>query len=162
MLFNERFGLETNLRQLDTKIRYLGLKNGRDTRFHHGMRPPATAFKPGLITWNVRPRGTEKLRKDGYVSVKVGRQWIHKQRIIWENAYGPIPKGYAIVFADGNKQNFDLNNLIMVTYAERAVLNHFGLISSDPELTKAGILVARLKLLSFKKMRELKEEGVTT
>jgi hypothetical protein len=158
-LFNERFGLELSIDQIRAKIEYLGLKNGKGQ--HHGMRPPYTAFKKGNISWNFRPIGAEKIKQDGYVYVKVGRQWIHKNRLIWEKAHGPIPKGHAIIFADGNKLNLVLNNLLMVSYAERAVMNRMGLISSDPELTKAGLLVARLKIVIAKRARELKEKGIT-
>jgi hypothetical protein len=40
------------------------------------------------------------------------------------------------------------------------ILNQHDLISSNPELTKTGLLIARLKLLTNKRLRELKEKGV--
>jgi hypothetical protein len=160
-LFNERFGLELTFSQISNKIKYLGLKNGIKTCFRHGNRPPSTAFKPGHISWHTSPSGTERITKNGYVAVKVGRQWIHKHCIIWENAHGPISKGYAILYADSNKLNCVLDNLLLVSYAERAVMNSHDLISSDPELTKTGLQVAKLKLLVGKRVRKLKEKGIT-
>ena len=37
--------------------------------------------------------------------------WMEKQRYIWEQVHGPIPKGHVVVFLDGNNRNFDIDNL---------------------------------------------------
>ena len=34
-----------------------------------------------------------------------------KQRWVWEQEHGPIPKGWKVVFLDGSKDNFALDNL---------------------------------------------------
>jgi hypothetical protein len=39
-------------------------------------------------------------------------------RIIWLDAGRTIPPGHALVFKDGNKRNFDIDNLEMVTRQE--------------------------------------------
>jgi hypothetical protein len=52
-----------------------------------------------------------------------------------------------IIFADGNKSNLKLKNLLMVSRSELAVMNHLGLISGSGELTKAGKAVADIKIL---------------
>jgi len=53
-----------------------------------------------------------------------------------------VPPGHAIVFGDGNKRNFDLGNLLLVSRAQLARINQRGLIQDDAELTKTGILIA--------------------
>lgn len=40
-----------------------------------------------------------------------------------QNAHGEVPKGHVIVFVDGNKLNFELNNLMMISCAENATFN---------------------------------------
>lgn len=39
-------------------------------------------------------------------------------RIVWREAGRDIPPRHALVFRDGNKRNFDLNNLELVTRQE--------------------------------------------
>ena len=70
----------------------------------YGYEP--TQFKKGHRPKNAKPIGTESLRSDGYVWVKVSepRTWREKHRIIWEEANGQIPKGHVVLFADGNRQ----------------------------------------------------------
>lgn len=41
--------------------------------------------------------------------------FVLKHRFLWETANGPIPKGHKVIFADGDKTNITLDNLIMVS-----------------------------------------------
>jgi hypothetical protein len=96
-----------------------------------------------------RPVGTERLNNDGYFEVKIRdpKTWKHKHVIIWEKAHGKVPKGNVIMFADGNKLNVSLSNLLMVSRKELAVMNRCGLISGDKDLTKVGKSIAAIKIL---------------
>jgi len=63
------------------------------------------------------PEGTE--RKYGYydgilVKTESGR-WRSKHCVLWEEAYGKIPNGKVVVFADGDKNNFNRENLVLVS-----------------------------------------------
>jgi hypothetical protein len=165
-LFNERFGLELNPGQIGGKIRNMGLGNGMDNRYGYGRKPNDHAFNSYQI-------GMELIFSDGYTYVKIyswkdgdplsknSEKWRKKHLLIWEKAHGPIPQGHVIIFADGNKSNTDPDNLLLVSRSEQIIMNHYGLISSDPEITKTGLLVARLKLLASKRARKLKEKEVT-
>ena len=115
-----------------------------------------TQFKPGDMPWNYRPVGTERVSTDGYLEVKVAdpKTWKAKHRIIWEEANGPIPKGHVVIFADGDRQNVALDNLLMISQRELSVLNTKGLITSDADLTKTGVIVANVML----KIGERKKE----
>lgn len=64
-----------------------------------------------------------------------------KHRLIWEAVNGPIPKGHKLIFADGDKTNITLDNLLLITDAQMARLNQNHLIQPDKELTVAGLLV---------------------
>jgi hypothetical protein len=146
----------------------VGLHNGIKTRYipPKNYHPPYLIdyeFKPGGRPWNFQPIGTERLKTNGYMIVKIAnpKVWKYKHNIIWEKAHGPIPKDCKILFADGNKLNFSLNNLLLVSNAELGMMNKLHIISSDPELTKTGLQLAKLRLLVGKHERELKEKGVT-
>lgn len=57
-------------------------------------------------------------------------QSVH--RLIYEEAYGPIPKGYHIHHKDGNKLNNDLSNLEILTASEHIRLHKKG-VKQKPE-----------------------------
>lgn len=52
--------------------------------------------------------------------------------------------GHKVIFADRNKRNFDLDNLILVTDSEALIMNTNKLIYEDAELTKTGSLIAKV------------------
>lgn len=155
------------------------LKNGLDTRFKKGNVPhnkyekgniphnkgkkgvcgkgcEKTWFKKGTIPHNTRPVGSESVLK-GYVKVKVAEpnKWKLKQRYIWEQHYGEIPPKMKVIFKDGNRLNFDIDNLALVSYGELAYMNKRRLASSNcAELTELGITVAKLGIETNKKKRK--------
>lgn len=110
-------------------------KYGPETRFQKGGIPwnkgkkgyigaNATSFKKGQLPKNTRQNGDTRLNKEGYLLVKVGhKKWIRKNRLIWEEANGPIPKGYYLRIKDGNKENYSLDNMELVTMAENMKRN---------------------------------------
>lgn len=52
--------------------------------------------------------------------------------------------GHKVIFADGNKRNFNINNLILVSNSEALIMNTNKLIYEDAELTKTGSLIAKV------------------
>lgn len=121
-----------------------------------------TMFKSGQKPKNTDPIGTEKLFSDGYVYVKIDEQpkapkmvnWKQKHKLIWERKNGPIPKGHKIIFADQDRSNFDINNLVLVSDAELLIMNKKGLIYDNKDLTKVGASVAKV----INKTNKLKKE----
>ena len=108
-----------------------------------------TTFKKGNIPSNRKEIGSERLDSDGYVLVKVqdghlNKNWVLKHRLIWESMYGNIPTGYKIMFADGNKQNCDIKNLILVSDAEELIMNQKKFVKDNADLTKVGLNIARI------------------
>ncbi len=88
------------------------------------MGANATSFKKGNLPHNTRSEGETRLDKEGYVLVKIAhKKWIRKHRVIWEQAHGEIPKGYLIRIKDGNKENYSLDNMELITMADNMRLN---------------------------------------
>ena len=57
--------------------------------------------------------GDERLGSKGFIEVKVSaKRWRPKHIVVWEEAHGPLPKTHVLYFADGDKSNFDLVNLM--------------------------------------------------
>lgn len=83
-----------------------------------------TRFKKGIEPHNTKYDGYERLSKDGYIEVRVSKgKFKLKHRLIWEQLHGPIPQGCIVRFKDGNKRNFDPDNLEMITRVEHALRN---------------------------------------
>lgn len=115
-----------------------------------------TTFKESHKHPKYRPIGSERINKDGAVEVKVAeRRWLTKHRYLWEQKNGPVPKGHVIMFANGNKEDFSEENLLLVTRAQLMVLNKNKLILNDTELTKTGLVIADLLLA----VREAEKRG---
>jgi K+ transporter len=52
--------------------------------------------------------------------------------------------GHKVIFADKNKRNFNLDNLILVADSEALIMNTNKLIYEEAELTKSGALIAKI------------------
>ena len=108
-----------------------------------------TWYKKGNISFNNVPVGTERIAKDGYIEIKVkdgnlNKNWQSKHRYIYEQHHGKIPKGFKVIFADSNRRNFDISNLILVSDSEELIMNRKKLFFKDKELTKTGSILARV------------------
>ncbi len=114
------------------------------------------SFKKGNISDNAVPIGTERIRhsgskKDdkGYLCVKVcdgnkNKNWIPKQRYIYEQHYGKVPEDQIVIFADGDRNNFDINNLVLISKSENLILNRRKMRYEESELTKSSVNVAKV------------------
>ena len=64
--------------------------------------------------------------------------------VAWERVNGPLPKGYAILFLDGNKQNTDISNLRLMSRSELLIMNRFGIKGADIESMNTAANLAQL------------------
>ena len=63
---------------------------------------------------------------DGRVQVKPNRRWIMRARYVWEQANGPILKGYQIHHIDEDKMNDEISNLACLSVAEHCRISWKG------------------------------------
>jgi hypothetical protein len=153
--FNTHFGLNLGIGQIRAFKKNRRLSSGLDGRFKPGHVPfnkgkegvggwEPTQFKKGHKPHNYKPVGTERVTGEGYVDIKIEdpNKWKAKHHIIWEEVNGPIPKGFVLIFGDGDRLNFELDNLILVSRKQLALLNKNNLIQNDAELTRTGIIIA--------------------
>ena len=133
-----------------------------------------TSFKKGQVQdrpdgW-IKPVGYERVSKDGYIEVKVmdsiedgiqpkepgqfNRNYRMKHHVVYEQHNGPIPKGCNIMFADGDKRNFDPGNLVAVPRRLFATISQKHIPFWDADSLRAAMCVAELKSTANKaKMR---------
>ncbi len=134
-------------RRSESSIQNQAVNHGwRKSDAHMAKKPGC--FKPGLTPWNKGthysapgsentrfrkgqkphtwlPIGSERVTKDGYLQRKLTdtgyppRDWVPVSHIEWEKHHGkPVPKGYAVIFRDGNNRNFAHGNLELISRAD--------------------------------------------
>lgn len=87
-----------------------------------------TMFKPGDKPLNTKPLHTINVRIDtrgtAYAYIKIqDSHWQLYHRYLYEQAHGPIPKGYIVAFKDGDTGNFALSNLHLITRIQNMAKN---------------------------------------
>ena len=159
-MFNKRFDTDISFNQLCGTMKRYQIRNGVNGQFQKGHIPYTkgkkgitlggreTQFKKGNMPHNHLPVGTERIAFNDYIQVKVAepKTWKGKHVVIWEQVNGPVPEGHVVIFGDGNKRNFDLDNLILVSKKQLMAMNTNGLIQDNAELTRTAIIVADLYL----------------
>lgn len=122
----------------------------------------AGRFKKGGMprSAELTPIGSERIDAQGYTWVKVAERphlkeggcgrtndnWRAKHVIVWEKSNGrPVPPSTMIVFADGDKGNFDPGNLVAVPRSLWAVISRCRIPFADRETLEAAMDVARAK-----------------
>jgi len=165
--FNKKFGLNLSLGQIKGAIKRYNLNTGFTGQFNKGNIPfnkglkgvggwEPTQFKKGNTPKNYKPVGTERVNGDNYVDIKIAdpHKWKGKHILIWEEHNGPVPKGYVVIFGDGNNRNFDINNLVLVSRQQLLIMNRYKLIQNDTDLTRTGVIIADV----YSKISEIKSK----
>lgn len=132
-MFNKKYKDNRTESSIKSIVQENGIKTGSTGRFEKGNLPG-----------NTLPIGTEIMREDGYVYVKTENPntWKQKHHIIWEELNGAVPENHVILFGDKDRENFDINNLILASKAQVLQLNRYDLIKEDADLTRTGIIIA--------------------
>lgn len=162
-LMKNKFNLKLTMNQVKGAIGRYKLNTGFTGRFQKGDIPfnkgksqkdymsaesiektKRTRFKKGQPPINWRPVGSERITKDGYTEIKIAEPnvWELKHKVLWEREHGSIPPKHVVIFADGNKENLDINNLMLISREKLLIMNTNELIKKDAELTKTGALIA--------------------
>lgn len=149
-LYNEKFGTDVTW----YGVRSYLVRNTDISRTSKGGR-----FKNGHNSYSTKPVGSERV-SNGKIWIKVTDdrpaggvnksqldkyQWKPKHRVIWEQAYGPIPNDAHIIFLDHNPMNCTLDNLYLVSRRVNAIMNkqHWFEIE-DPIIFKTALRCAEL------------------
>ena len=167
-MMEEKFRFEYTLSQIKSKLKREKIKTGINTRFAKGHTPynkgkkisvnpksVKTQFKKGNTPHNTMPIGTEVKDEDGYTKVKIADPniWEFKHRLIYKKYKGDIPEGSNVIFKDKNKENFNIDNLMLVTREKMLYMNKNKLIDKNPEITEVGATLADIVL----KVKELRK-----
>lgn len=135
VMLNAAFDKHYTATQVHGMCYWRGLRTGRDTKFKAGKKE----------TLRTREIGTETVDSNGYVRLKVGpNDWRMKHRYVWEQANGPIPDDYVVLFLDQNKLNCALENLFLVQRKYIPIVNRNLKFSSDSVANRCLLKLAEI------------------
>ena len=109
--------------------------------------PDHTKFQKGQFPHNHKPVGWTRVDIDGYTYMKVAepKTWKMLHVLIYEEEHGKIPKGKIVTFKDGNKSNFDIDNLELIDRKQHMLNNT---LHRYPKIVVAAIkTISKLKKL---------------
>lgn len=172
LAFNARFGTKKRKSQIKAAPHNRGITSGRNGCFKKGHKPwnagtkghgltcaNAKSFKKGNVPVNRMPLSSERIdSKDGYVLIKIAERdpytgfstrYKHKHVHLWEQTYGPVPKGMVVVFRDSDKLNFEPDNLMLISRAELLRLNKNGYKDAPDELKPSVLALSKLEVKTF-------------
>ena len=156
--FNSRFGCNISVASVKSYMSRHNIRNGIVKRFQKGC-VPANKGKNIPNPKIRRPVGSESVDSRGYTKIKIAEpdKWMNKQRYIWEKTYGPIPKGYLVIFRDNNNRNMDISNLMLVSKTESVIMNRY-YSKYTGQLRDTALLLADLRIEISRRKKELKNE----
>lgn len=182
-MVNEKFGTSLTQSGMKQFRRRHGIKSGVTGWYQKGRAPGtkgktieeickhdpeklarvrSAQFKKGDRPMNEMPVGTIVTNSQGYLIRKKqmeGGQWDRWEflhRAVWEEHNGPVPEGMIVIFKDGNRQNCDLGNLMLVSRGELVTMAKKGYRFEDPDLTEAAAGMVRLMIKANKKRKKTK------
>lgn len=179
-LVNERYGAGTiDAVRVRAFKKNHGIVSNLNTRFKKGSTPwtkgkkqtdymssdaiertKATRFQPGQTPANLLPVGAIVKNADGYLLRKKqmdGSQWERWEflhRAVWEEHNGPIPEGMMVSFKNGDKEDLDIDNLMLISNAENLELHRSQLRFTERELTETGLTLVKLKIKTRERRRK--------
>ena len=65
-----------------------------------------------LYNWKRHNPPSIRINHEGYVMIKVNQKWIPEHRYVWEQAHGPLPKGWIVHHLNGKRDDNRLENLL--------------------------------------------------
>lgn len=171
-MFNQEFGVELKIDIIKNFKSRNKLDSGLTGYFKKGQIPfnkglkwddfmskegqansKKTTFKKGYTHKNTKELGTQLVDAEGYLYIKVNEKgkrygrdgkWQRYHHIVWENAHGPIPDGYMVMFLDKDRTNFDLDNLQLVSKSELSTINKNSLYQNNRDINLSLIYTIRL------------------
>lgn len=123
----------------------------------HNIKGRYIDYKEYMVRSTAKHKiGAERMTKDGII-VKVAQPnvWRRKSRVMYEKYHNcKLTDDDYILFLNGNRNDFSKENLFKSTNQEKCYLHNWGTSSKNKEITKTGILSARLYIKAKEKKYE--------
>ena len=142
-LLESRFNLKISKTQLKCYIK------------RHNIEGRYIDYKENMVrSTQKHPIGAERMTKDG-IMIKVAQPnvWRKKSRVMYEKYHNcKLNDEDYILFLNQDRNDFSKENLYKSSNREQCYLHNWGTFSKNPELTKSGILSARLTIKAKDKL----------
>ena len=126
-----------------------GHKTGnKGISYQAGGRCRETQFKPGHMPHNHRPVGSERICY-GKIQIKIAEpnKWEWLATLIWQSVNKQsLPRGHVIRFANGDITDYSPENLVAITKAQNAMLNHMNVATHNADEQRAMLLICDMKM----------------
>ena len=99
-----------------------------------------------IPSWHLKPLGTERKDKDGYILVRVEGGEKRKHFIEWEKYHEPTKPDECLMFLDGDRTNCDISNLYLMKRKYMGAMNEILKGIKNIELKNLAINADILKL----------------
>lgn len=177
----KHLGLKRSKEYLQSLVTESMLEKGKKTRFKKGGKSwnkgtkgltsgTKGSFKKHHKPHNLKPIGSERVRKNGYIEIKYKNEYgaksnyALKHRVVWSEFNGPIPKGYVVSFKDGDVSNCDIDNLFLLSKQDNILENSFSdttiakkYLNTDNISDEKILPLIRLKRIELKLKQKLRE-----
>ena len=152
-IFNEKFNETRTMRSIKQFGFYYGLQVDEDVK---------QTYRRANLDQESCPKAT---REAGAVRVECGRplmkdqngKWSTMAKVVWEKEHGPVPEGYIVTTLNNDPFDCRPENIVMISQHCHGYLSKFNLRSTDPEITKTGIMLGEL-IEAVKNQKKEKKE----
>ena len=176
--YNDEFEEKRSKDSIRRKRRDLGYVAKTDGRFVKGQVSPnkgrkmsaetyakceKTMFKKNHVPETIKNIGCVSILNGDYWRIKVAdvkgqtnTNWKLLHHHVFEKYYGKVPEGYTVIFADGDRDNMNIDNLILVEKRDVIYMNTKKYFTKgNSELTKTGANISKLHFA----IKDLEEGG---
>lgn len=161
--FNKKFERNLSVTAVEHKCARLGINHGKKTTFEKGKHNPCSMTLPigaetisaGKVYVKVSdaPLSGGRL-SGGRTRYAEGGNFVQKNRYIYEQHHGPIPKGYMIVSLVNDRNNFEPQNLYATTRAVNMMMCQNKWYTESRENTLTAIKYCELQFALKKRNTE--------
>lgn len=151
-LFNARFNTNRKGHSIREMARRLGVTLSEDALETYKHKSADWVIHHNQ-TVKAKPIGYVGRKSNGYLMVKTEAGWISQARYEYLKTHDDIPKGYVVIFLDGNNKNISAENLMAIPQRWQPVMSVNGFWSEHPMITRTG--------LTWCKLNEMLQKGAT-
>lgn len=143
-VFNEQFKSNRSAATIKSKIHRLlpEHKYGHSGGKKKGFGSSVTASPIGTESWKggyLYVKCADNPLPKNFTTADLRKNWVAKHRMLWQKAHGAIPRGGIIIFLDGDRSNFSLDNLYCTNKKTTTAMIRNKWFSENPDITLTAI-----------------------
>ena len=143
-LYNNKYGRNQSVGAIEHTCARIGINHGqKGIKFEKGKRNPCSPTLPigseSVSAGKVYVKISDEPIHNGKKSFGKNKNWVQKNRYVYEQHHGIIPDDYCIIPLDGNKRNFDIDNLYAIPRKVCIMMAQNKWFSKSRDITLAAV-----------------------